>query len=76
MINKEHLTDGATLADITQIQISGEHVRERIENYIKAVKNPYCFRVKNTRVKVSFSKDRTAQTIENALVNIVNGSSG
>lgn len=45
-------------------------VRETITEDI-AEKNPYAFKINGRRVKVVFSDNPSAPTIENALVNIV-----
>lgn len=63
MTNKE-------LIDISTVEIAGNSVQERVACFIKTVKNPYCFRVKSTPVKVVFSDKATSPVIENALVNI------
>lgn len=49
---------GMNFADLTDIQdviIQGETTQERLHSYLAQVKNPYCFRVGNTPVKISFS---------------------
>ncbi|MCI8416675.1 MAG: hypothetical protein HFI33_04075 [Lachnospiraceae bacterium] len=46
------------LADIRDIKIDTTKDKDtRIQEFIRAVKNPYCFRCGNTVIKVSFSKD-------------------
>lgn len=42
------------LQDILEVKVSGETTSERLENYIAQVGNPYCFRVGNTPVRISF----------------------
>lgn len=42
------------LQDILEIKISGETASQRLESYIAQVGNPYCFRVGNTPVRISF----------------------
>ena len=63
MTNKE-------LIDISTVEITGNSVQERLACFIKTVKNPYCFRVKSTPVKIVFSDKANAPAVENALVNI------
>ncbi len=63
MSNKE-------LIDISALEITASAVPERVSEFIKTVKNPYCFRVKATPVKVVFSDKADAPAIENLLVNI------
>ena len=58
------------LIDISAIEITGNSVQERILCFIKTVKNPYCFRVKSTPVRIVFSDKADAPAVENALVNI------
>ncbi|MDE5667481.1 MAG: hypothetical protein K2I29_04510 [Clostridia bacterium] len=57
------------LVDISLFKPTGS-VQERLAGFIKTAKNPYCFRVKNTPVKVVFSDKASAPEIETALVNI------
>lgn len=42
------------LSDILEVEISGETAGQRLESYIAQVGNPYCFRVGNTPVRISF----------------------
>ena len=63
MSNKE-------LLDISTIEITAGAVHERLSEFVKTLKNPYCFRVKSTTVKVVFSDKADAPAIENLLVNI------
>ncbi|MDE7083214.1 MAG: hypothetical protein K2O89_05910 [Clostridia bacterium] len=63
MANKE-------LIDITTVEITANTVPERLASFIKTVKNPYCFRVKQTPVKIVFSDKANAPAVENLLVNI------
>ena len=58
------------LIDISTVEITGNSVQERLSCFIKTVKNPYCFRVKSTPVKIVFSDKAGAPAVENALVNI------
>ena len=63
MINKE-------LVDISTVEITGNSVQEKLSCFIKTVKNPYCFRVKSTPVKIVFSDKADAPAVDNLLVNI------
>lgn len=42
------------LQDILEVKVSGETAGERLEKYIAQVGDPYCFRVGNTPVRISF----------------------
>lgn len=42
------------LKDILTVEISGETAYQRLESYLSQVGNPYCFRVGNTPVRISF----------------------
>ncbi|MCI9171093.1 MAG: hypothetical protein HFF42_09240 [Lawsonibacter sp.] len=48
------------LKDILEMQFSGETAGQRLERYIFQVDNPYCFRVGDTPVKISFNPDGEA----------------
>ncbi|MFI3238266.1 MAG: hypothetical protein R3Y47_09625 [Lachnospiraceae bacterium] len=48
--------DKNRLVDISTIKVDKElPVKERIKNYIEQIKNPYCFKVNDTVVKIKFS---------------------
>ena len=50
--------DPETLVDVTTIEIVETLPREeRIKDYLRKVKNPYCFRVGDVVVKCSYSND-------------------
>lgn len=42
------------LQDILTVEVSGETASQRLESYLDQVGNPYCFRVGNTPVRISF----------------------
>lgn len=42
------------LQDILEIEVSGETAGQRLEHYMAQVGSPYCFRVGDTPVKISF----------------------
>lgn len=42
------------LQDILDVNISGDTASQRLESYLAQVGNPYCFRVGNTPVRISF----------------------
>lgn len=47
-----------TLVDIRDIKIDMELPREkRIEEFVRQIKNPYCFKVGKIAVKVDFSQE-------------------
>ena len=46
--------DPALLQDILEIKISGKTAGQRLESCMAQVGNPYCFRVGNTPVRISF----------------------
>ena len=47
-----------TLVDVTMIQIDESlSEEERIKEYLRQVKNPYCFRVGDVVVKCAYSND-------------------
>lgn len=43
--------------DILEIEFEGETANQRLENCLRQAGNPYCFRVGNTPVRVSFRPD-------------------
>lgn len=43
-----------TLPDLLHVKIEGETPIERLESLLSSIENPYCFRVGNTPVKISF----------------------
>lgn len=50
--------DPETLVDVTQIQIDGSLSREkRVVDFIRQVRNPYCFKVGDMVVKNVYSED-------------------
>ncbi len=50
--------DPATLVDVNTIRIDDSLSKEeRLAEYIRQVKNPYCFRVGKMTVKCTFSDD-------------------
>ena len=42
------------LKDILEVQIGGETAGQRLESCLEQLGNPYCFRVDETPVKISF----------------------
>ena len=57
--------DPDTLADIREVRICGNTPVQRMESYFSQVKNPYCFRVGKTPVRISFQCG--GKTLENKL---------
>ena len=50
--------DPETLVDVTQIKIDENLSKEeRVAEFLRQVKNPYCFRVRNMIVKNVYSND-------------------
>ena len=50
--------DRAQLVDVTRIRIDeGLPKEERVREFVRQVKNPYCFRVGNVVVKNVYSND-------------------
>ena len=50
--------DIQNLVDISDVKIDTTMKKtDRIQNFIRDIKNPYCFRCKNTVVKVSFCSE-------------------
>ena len=42
------------LQDILTVEVSGKTASQRLESYLDQVGNPYCFKVGNTPVRISF----------------------
>lgn len=69
MVNKEALealakvsikgTAPGILPDLLDIKISGETPVDRLASLLSQVRNPYCFRVGKTPVKVAFSGENS-----------------
>lgn len=58
--------DRDSLVDINEVRIDGKLPREqRLTEFIRQIKNPYCYRCGNVVVKVSFAD--TDATLENRL---------
>jgi len=54
----------ADLADLSDVKINLRIPRdERLKDFIRQIKNPYCYKVGNIVIKVKFSDDGT--TLEN-----------
>ena len=61
-----HTVDRDSLVDIREVQIDGKLPREqRFEDFLRQIKNPYCYRCGKIIVKVSFSN--TDATLEDRL---------
>lgn len=62
--------DPAGLVDIRDIQVDPDLPREeRMRDFIRQVKNPYCFRVGDTAVKVSYAEG--GATLEDRLESLM-----
>ena len=55
----------SSLVDITSIEVARGGKQERLHSFIRQIKNPYCFRVGKTAVKISFAE--TEDTLEDKL---------
>lgn len=42
------------LQDILEVEVKGDTARQRLESFLIQAGNPYCFRVGNTPVRISF----------------------
>lgn len=61
-----HTVDKESLVDIREVQIDESLPKEqRLEEFIRQIKNPYCFRCGKLVVKVSFAD--TDATLEDRL---------
>lgn len=61
-----HTVDRESLVDIREIQVDGELPGERrFEDFLRQIRNPYCYRCGKIVVKVSFSD--TDATLESRL---------
>lgn len=58
-LSRVSIQDAASepLKDILETEISGGTAGQRLERYISQAGNPYCFRVGDTPVKISFNPD-------------------
>lgn len=58
--------DPSTLVDVDQVKVNTElSQKERLIDYIRQIKNPYCFKVGKMIVKLSFAE--TEATLEDKL---------
>ena len=53
------------LQDILTVEVSSETASQRLESYLDQVGNPYCFRVGNTPVRISFKS--CEETLDNKI---------
>lgn len=61
-----HTVDRDSLVDIREVQIDGNLPREqRFEDFLRQIRNPYCYRCGKIVVKISFSD--TDVTLEDRL---------
>jgi len=62
--------DLASLTDIRDIQVNpGQSKEERMRDFVRQIGNPYCFRVGNVAVKVSFAEG--GATLEDRLESLM-----
>ena len=52
-----------TLPDLREVRLTGGTPAERLESLLSQTKNPYCFRIDKTPVKISFSGEDDLETI-------------
>ncbi|MDD5915904.1 MAG: hypothetical protein PUC63_00025 [Clostridiales bacterium] len=56
--NNETTADLSSLVDIRDVKVDRSlPVEDRIRSYVEQVKNPYCFRVGDVKVRVSFASN-------------------
>ena len=61
-----HTVDRESLVDIREVQVDGNLPREqRFEDFLRQIRNPYCYRCGKIVVKVSFAE--TDATLEERL---------
>ncbi|WP_250277426.1 DUF6870 family protein [[Clostridium] colinum] len=72
MENLEKNIDLDELVDIRDVNVHTDLTKEeRIEDYIKQIKNPYCYKYKNFQVNVFFNEDENAPTLEECLTKYI-----
>ena len=49
------------LRDLRTAAVRGDTPRKRLERYVEQIGNPYCFRVGDTPVQISFVGERTLE---------------
>lgn len=56
--NNETTADLSSLVDIRDVKVDRSlPLEDRIRSYVEQVKNPYCFRVGDVKVRVSFASN-------------------
>lgn len=56
--SNETAADLSSLVDIRDVTVDRSlPVEDRIRSYVEQVKNPYCFRVGDVKVRVAFASD-------------------
>ncbi len=51
--------DPSRLVDITEVKIDpGAPDADRLDDFLKQIENPYCYRVNNTPVKIRFGQGK------------------
>ena len=62
MEKEKETIDRKELVDISTVKINTElPVKERIKDYIRQIKNPYCYLSRGTVVKIHFTGSRTLE---------------
>lgn len=63
-------TDLSDLVDIRDVKVDRNlPAQERVKSYVEQVKNPYCFRVGDVKVRVSFAAE--SQTINDSFSDMI-----
>jgi hypothetical protein len=64
--------DVHNLVDVGTVKIDGNlPMPQRMEQYLNQIKNPYCFRSGEIKVKIAFSPD--GNSLDNTLINFFVG---
>ena len=70
MTDIKDLTTPDTLVDINDISVNKDLPKpERIKEYIRQIKNPYCFRIGNVAVKVVYNDE--GPTFQQNLIDLI-----
>jgi len=63
-------TDLSDLVDIRDVKVDRNlPAQERVKSYVEQIKNPYCFRVGDVKVRVSFAAE--SQTINDSFSDMI-----
>ena len=68
-IEKLKEVDIEELVDIRDVKINMNLSKEaRMFDYIKQIKNPYCYKYNNYKIIVTFNEDENAKTLQQHLI--------